>query len=71
MKAPLYTLPAHWQKWVCNGATKNSEGQCPIRFSDGSYALFEYAFYAVDEEKNELAVCTEHCGYHIFFFDRP
>lgn len=37
-----------------------------LNFEDGSYALFKYAFYLVDKESNEIAVFTEHCGYHIF-----
>jgi len=37
-----------------------------IDFEDGSYALFLYALYLVDQELNEMAVFTEHCGYHIF-----
>lgn len=78
MKEPFCRIPAHWQEWVGNWASKNSEGKydrlgansfngcVKLKFDDGSYALFEYAFYAVDEERNELAVFTEHCGYHIF-----
>ena len=37
-----------------------------ISFEDGSYALFKYAFHLTDEESKEIAVFTEHCGYHIF-----
>ncbi len=37
-----------------------------IEFGDRSYALFHYAFYWIDEEAKEIAVFTEHCGYHIF-----
>jgi len=37
-----------------------------IEFSDGSKAYFNYAFYLIDTEMEELAVFTEHCGYHIF-----
>lgn len=37
-----------------------------LKFDDGSYAFFKYAFYLVDEDFNEFAVLTEHCGYHIF-----
>jgi hypothetical protein len=37
-----------------------------INFEDGSYAFFGYAFYLLDQELNEVAVFTEHCGYHIF-----
>jgi hypothetical protein len=37
-----------------------------ITFADRSNAFFYYAFYWIDEELNEIAVFTEHCGYHIF-----
>jgi hypothetical protein len=37
-----------------------------INFEDGSYAFFGYAFYLLDRDLNEVAVFTEHCGYHIF-----
>ena len=37
-----------------------------IRFPDGSHALFRYAFAIVDETAGEVAVFTEHCGYHVF-----
>jgi hypothetical protein len=37
-----------------------------LNFEDGSFAVFQYAFYILDRETNEFAVFTEHCGYHIF-----
>lgn len=37
-----------------------------IDFEDGSSAFFRYAFYLLDNEAHEVAVFTEHCGYHIF-----
>ncbi|WP_337174264.1 hypothetical protein [Paludisphaera sp.] len=37
-----------------------------IRFPDGSHALFRFAFAIADEAAGEVAVFTEHCGYHIF-----
>jgi hypothetical protein len=37
-----------------------------INFEDGSSAFFRYAFYLLDRELDEVAVFTEHCGYHIF-----
>jgi hypothetical protein len=33
---------------------------------DSSFAYFRYAFYLLDEELDEVAVFTEHCGYHVF-----
>ncbi len=37
-----------------------------IRFPDGSHVLFRYAFALKDELAGEVAVFTEHCGYHVF-----
>jgi hypothetical protein len=36
-----------------------------IQMSDGSNTFFHYAFYWIDENLKEVAVFTEHCGYHI------
>ncbi len=37
-----------------------------LSFEDGSFVFFHYAFYLRDETLKEIAVFTEHCGYHIF-----
>ncbi len=37
-----------------------------LRFPDGSRADFTFAFHLIDGERGEVAVFTEHCGYHIF-----
>lgn len=37
-----------------------------IAFGDGSFVFFKYALCLKDETLNELAIFTEHCGYHIF-----
>jgi hypothetical protein len=37
-----------------------------LNFADGSFAFFYYALELHDEALNEVAVFTEHCGYHIF-----
>jgi len=37
-----------------------------ITLDDGSNAFFKYSFYWIDNEAKEVAVFTEHCGYHIF-----
>jgi hypothetical protein len=37
-----------------------------IRLPDGSHALFGFAFAITDEAVGEVAVFTEHCGYHVF-----
>lgn len=44
----------------------SSSNEVEIKFPDGSYALFRYAFFVVNEQKGAVAVFTEHCGYHIF-----
>ena len=36
---------------------------------DGSQAFFRFAFFIQAPEWQELAVFTEHCGYHIFPID--
>jgi hypothetical protein len=37
-----------------------------LGFPDGSYAFFRYAFHLRDDALREVAVFTEHCGYHFF-----
>lgn len=37
-----------------------------INFEDGSTAEFKYAFVMKAPEWREVAVFTEHCGYHLF-----
>ena len=37
-----------------------------LGFPDGSQAQFLYAFAIQDPDHREIAVFTEHCGYHIF-----
>lgn len=37
-----------------------------LRFADGSFAYFEFAFFIEDPERELVAVFTEHCGYHVF-----
>gem|GEM_PF-1323784 len=39
-----------------------------LSFEDGSSATFKGAFYLLDHTFKEVAVFTEHCGYHIFPF---
>ncbi|MFC1834097.1 hypothetical protein ACFL2Q_05100 [Thermodesulfobacteriota bacterium] len=71
-------LPKHWQEWINMYAKDKSGGEYDtlnyrdftgyvhLKFPDGSYAFFEYAFCVEYEERQELAVFTEHCGYHVF-----
>ena len=69
-------LPPHWKAWL-RAYRPESDGRLSVydfkidqsvrlRFEDGSTAQFEYAFCALDEKQGELAVFTEHCGYHVF-----
>lgn len=37
-----------------------------LNFPDGSSAFFRFAFYLRDDALGEVAVFTEHCGYHYF-----
>lgn len=37
-----------------------------VRFDDGSFALFHYAFAIFDATSQRRMVFTEHCGYHVF-----
>ena len=37
-----------------------------LRFDDGSFALFRYAFAVLDEAGERCMVFSEHCGYHVF-----
>lgn len=44
----------------------SSDSNLKITFDDGSFAFFKDSFYWLDEKNREIAVFTEHCGYHIF-----
>jgi hypothetical protein len=72
-------LPERWAKrleeYLCKernldrdhlSATDFGNNYLKINFEDGSIAFFQFAFYLLDQESNEVAVFTEHCGYHIF-----
>jgi len=37
-----------------------------IQFPDGSHVTFLFAFSLVNKETREIAIFSEHCGYHIF-----
>ena len=43
-----------------------SESTVSIRFEDDSHVVFKYAFVIEAPEFREVAVFTEHCGYHLF-----
>lgn len=68
-------LPAHWRTWIEQRSSRAdnrlSASDFPrtvvhLRFEDGSEATFRYAFFVEDPAQKELAVFTEHCGYHVF-----
>ena len=72
-------LPERWRKRVTELALSQSKGKyrslgagvfadqsLRLSFPDGSTAFFRYAFALRNDEAGELAVFTEHCGYHIF-----
>lgn len=71
-------VPDRWQPQLDEHIRKSTDGHhkhlgasdfchhVSIRFPDGSYSLFRHAFYLIDRELNEVAVFTEHCGYHYF-----
>jgi hypothetical protein len=70
-------LPPRWRERIAQYLTR-PEAQYPkissadftanlrIEFGDGSNAFFNYAFYIADPAIGEVAVFTEHCGYHVF-----
>jgi hypothetical protein len=37
-----------------------------VMFPDGSQSFFKFAFVIESPEWQEVAVLTEHCGYHVF-----
>ncbi len=73
-------LPKHWQEWIKTWSTNSSQGKrdrltdidfasgsaVEIRHRDGSYLNFKNAFYALDEQRKEIIVFTEHLGYFVF-----
>jgi phosphoribosylglycinamide formyltransferase-1 len=65
-------LPLHWHEWLADNkggrlSASDFDGSVVIvDFEDGSSMRFNYAFYVVSEEHEELAVFTEHCGYYVF-----
>ena len=67
-------LPEHWSAWLrayrpqTGGELRANDfgGTVELEFEDESEARFKWAFCALDSERDELAVFTEHCGYHVF-----
>lgn len=72
-------LPVHWQEnvreYLRSSGSKydgfssaDFTSDLRLKFEDGSYAFFSYALFIADDNNFEIAVFTEHCGYHIFPF---
>jgi len=71
-------LPPHWNDRIKERSLADSDGKFEelsagafrgnirLIFEDESYAFFTGAFHIEDEVREEIAVFTEHCGYHIF-----
>ena len=39
-----------------------------LRFPDGSTLFFKFGLYLISKDRTQIAVFTEHCGYHVFPF---
>lgn len=73
-------IPEHWKPRLrqylreqhgeerdsLNAGDFKSGQSVQIRFPDRSFVMFHYAFAITDEAIGEIAVFTEHCGYHFF-----
>jgi hypothetical protein len=46
--------------------TKDFNNKVSLQFEDGSFIFFKSAFIVFNEKEQEIAVFTEHCGYHCF-----
>lgn len=54
------------QRGTLNASDFATSSLVCVGFPDGSYALFRHAFFITAPDWKEVAVFTEHCGYHIF-----
>jgi hypothetical protein len=76
LRDPIQSLPERWRTKLTDylsskgqarlGAGDFSSNGLLIRFPDDSEVRFRYAFSLRDDEFGEIAVFTEHCGYHVF-----
>jgi hypothetical protein len=41
-------------------------GELRITFVDDSLAHFKFSFFVTNSSRREVAIFTEHCGYHVF-----
>lgn len=76
-------LPKHWIAWIekfSEGRADKSgkpvylecsdfNGVVDLKFEDGSSMHLEHALFATDEDRQEIAVFTEHMGYHVYSMD--
>ena len=74
----MHHVPDRWKTQLDAYIRENTSGEhrdlgavnfrhnVSIRLADGSYVMFRHAFYLIDHDLNEIAVFTEHCGYHFF-----
>lgn len=62
IKKYLKTINSKYQQISIDNFNNNLK----IEFDDGSQAFFNFAFYIAKPDWNEIAVFTEHNGYHIY-----
>lgn len=74
----MHHVPDRWQARLDEHIRESTAGKhkhlgasdfahhVAIWFQDGSHAMFRHAFYLIDRDLNEVAIFTEHCGYHFF-----
>ena len=65
----MTNLPQHWRRWLKQRGgltTEDFDGTVRLSFEDGSRCVFRDAIMVTDCKREEVAVFTEHCGYHIF-----
>ena len=74
----MHYVPDRWKTQLDEYVRDNTSGKhrdlgavdfrhhVSIRLADGSYVMFRHSFYFTDKILNEVAVFTEHCGFHFF-----
>ena len=72
----MNNIPERWQESLeihlnSNGVMRqlsagDFKNHVRLQLPDGSFAFFRNAFYLVNRDLKEIAVFTEHCGYHYF-----
>jgi hypothetical protein len=56
----------HIRKYGLSATDFPPNEELKLTFADESSAHFRYAFFVTSNLRRQLAVFTEHCGYHIF-----